>query len=303
MLKKNKFNVSIIYGALSPEVRKKQAQMFSNGQNQVLVSTDAIGMGMNLPIKRVIFSTLEKYDGQSNRSLIDSEIQQIAGRAGRFGLYDEGFVALLQDDDSINEVKDALTNQSQDHAVLQVAPHDWHITQISKIIESKKIDVILNYFSAITDTYENIFVHANLKHMCDLYEKIKSSIKSFSLVEQYKLLTAPVNAHEEDSVSYYLELIQSIKNKENITFGHYAIYGLLNAEQVSKNITTFVWLSNHYPDIIDNTGIELIREKVSSYIIEELSRINGYTLWQPRYREDDEYMYDDYENHKYFQRF
>jgi hypothetical protein len=50
----------------------------------VLVASDAIGMGLNLNISRVVFSTLHKFDGYKRRLLTDSEIKQIAGRAGRY---------------------------------------------------------------------------------------------------------------------------------------------------------------------------------------------------------------------------
>jgi hypothetical protein len=50
-------SVSVIYGALPPEVRRREAERFATGQTEVLVATDAIGMGLNLPIRRVLFST------------------------------------------------------------------------------------------------------------------------------------------------------------------------------------------------------------------------------------------------------
>ena len=60
-------SVSVIYGALPPEVRRREAERFATGQTEVLVATDAIGMGLNLPIRRVIFTTLRKFDGESRR--------------------------------------------------------------------------------------------------------------------------------------------------------------------------------------------------------------------------------------------
>lgn len=54
------------------------------------MATDAIGMGLNLPIKRVVFLETEKYDGYEMRLLKPEEVQQIAGRAGRKGIYEEG---------------------------------------------------------------------------------------------------------------------------------------------------------------------------------------------------------------------
>ncbi len=84
--------VSLIYGALPPEVRRNQAEQFRTGETSIVVSTDAIAMGMNLPISRVVFMESEKYDGDITRPLTDSEIRQIAGRAGRYGQYEIGYV-------------------------------------------------------------------------------------------------------------------------------------------------------------------------------------------------------------------
>ena len=55
------FKVSIVYGRLSPEVRREQARKFDSGETDIIVATDAIAMGMNLPIKRIIFSTVTKH--------------------------------------------------------------------------------------------------------------------------------------------------------------------------------------------------------------------------------------------------
>ncbi|MBI0539048.1 RNA helicase [Roseomonas sp. KE2513] len=87
--------VAVVYGALSPEVRLAEAARFRRGEAEVLVATDAIGMGLNLPIRRVVFSSLRKFDGQQSRDLLSQEVKQIGGRAGRFGKHEEGVVAVL----------------------------------------------------------------------------------------------------------------------------------------------------------------------------------------------------------------
>ncbi|MCC8168602.1 MAG: ATP-dependent helicase [Clostridiales bacterium] len=86
---------SVIYGSLPPEIRRRQTQMFYDGETKVVVSTDAIGMGLNLPVRRIVFMAAEKYDGRHQRALNVSEIKQIAGRAGRYGLYETGYVTAL----------------------------------------------------------------------------------------------------------------------------------------------------------------------------------------------------------------
>jgi ATP-dependent RNA helicase SUPV3L1/SUV3 len=84
---------SIIYGDLPPEVRRKQYEQFINKETTILVTTDAIGMGVNLPIKRIVFMDIKKFDGTEVRYLKSQEVKQIAGRAGRKGIYDVGYVA------------------------------------------------------------------------------------------------------------------------------------------------------------------------------------------------------------------
>ena len=85
------FAPSVIYGALPHEVRHEEARRFDVGETDVVVATDAIGMGMNLPIQRIVFVEQQKFDGRDVRMLRAEEIQQIAGRAGRYGRYDVGY--------------------------------------------------------------------------------------------------------------------------------------------------------------------------------------------------------------------
>lgn len=83
---------AIIYGALPYSARRRQMEEFLGGNARYVVSTDAIGMGLNLPIRRIIFMETRKFDGKEVRDLTPAEIKQIAGRAGRFGMYDKGYV-------------------------------------------------------------------------------------------------------------------------------------------------------------------------------------------------------------------
>ena len=96
-LEKHGIKTSVIYGALPYSVRKDEMRKFLEGESSVVVCTDAIGMGMNLPIRRVVFLESEKFDGRDMRPLSMSEVKQIAGRAGRKGQFDEGLVNALSD--------------------------------------------------------------------------------------------------------------------------------------------------------------------------------------------------------------
>jgi ATP-dependent RNA helicase SUPV3L1/SUV3 len=88
-----KRNVSVVYGNLPPEVRRRQADRFADGKTEICVATDAVGMGLNLPADRVCFFELEKFDGKQVRQLTPSEVHQIGGRAGRYGMSSVGEVS------------------------------------------------------------------------------------------------------------------------------------------------------------------------------------------------------------------
>ena len=74
---------AVVTGSLSPATRNAQVRMFQEGDVDVLVATDAIGMGLNLDIDHVAFAAARKFDGDDVRALTDAELAQIAGRAGR----------------------------------------------------------------------------------------------------------------------------------------------------------------------------------------------------------------------------
>ena len=85
----------IIYGALPPAIRKSQAVLYNtpNNGHDILVATDAVGMGLNLAIKRVIFETMTKFNGMKQVELTPAEVRQIGGRAGRYkSQFPKGYV-------------------------------------------------------------------------------------------------------------------------------------------------------------------------------------------------------------------
>ncbi|GAA6014798.1 hypothetical protein JCM8202_004770 [Rhodotorula sphaerocarpa] len=84
---KTGLRVAVAYGGLPPEVREEQARAFNEGDYDVLVASDAVGMGLNLKIRRIVFESLHKWDGRQEIRLPTPQIKQIAGRAGRYGVH------------------------------------------------------------------------------------------------------------------------------------------------------------------------------------------------------------------------
>lgn len=83
LLRRFRGGAAVVMGALSPQTRNRQVELFQSGEVDYIVATDAIGMGLNLDVHHVAFAALSKFDGVRQRRLTPAEMAQIAGRAGR----------------------------------------------------------------------------------------------------------------------------------------------------------------------------------------------------------------------------
>jgi ATP-dependent RNA helicase SUPV3L1/SUV3 len=152
-------SVACIYGALSPEVREREAHRFARGEADVLVATDAIGMGLNLPIQRVVFTAVQKYDGVKRGDLSESLLQQIGGRAGRFGHQDEeGVVAGLTPNE--HRVVVALMKATQPPVAssgFQITAGTAYLEQIARMSGDNRLEALLSLFLLHADCGDGFF--------------------------------------------------------------------------------------------------------------------------------------------------
>lgn len=191
---------SIIYGDLPPEVRKMQYEQFINKENKVLVTTDAIGMGVNLPIRRIIFMSIRKFDGEEVRELTSQEVKQIAGRAGRKGIYDTGYVAGVLDTYNFIsrklEVKDNVIRQAV------IGPSEAILT-IKSLPLNEKL-VLWKTRESKVDYYTKMDISE--------YLLILEKIKRYKLKEedQWDLLKVPFDVSSEELMNKFLEYIDEI---------------------------------------------------------------------------------------------
>lgn len=191
---------SIIYGDLPPEVRKMQYEQFINKENKVLVTTDAIGMGVNLPIRRIIFMSIRKFDGEEVRELTSQEVKQIAGRAGRKGIYDTGYVAGVSDTYNFIsrklEVKDDVIRQAV------IGPSEAILT-IKSLPLNEKL-VLWKTRESKIDYYTKMDISE--------YLLILEKIKRYKLKEedQWDLLKVPFDVSSEELMNKFLEYIDEI---------------------------------------------------------------------------------------------
>ena len=191
---------AIIYGALPYSTRRKQMEGFLSGQMEYVVSTDAIGMGLNLPIRRIIFMDTRKFDGLERRELKSSEIQQIAGRAGRYGIYDKGYVGAVDDpefiraglEDTVPPLEHAVAGFSE--LVLQVE-HDL----LEVLTEWNKMPT--------TDPY----VKLDVSRYINLIGKIRA--EGFTLSREQELLCGniPFDETEEELLQLFYSFLRAVK--------------------------------------------------------------------------------------------
>lgn len=191
---------SIIYGDLPPEVRKMQYEQFINKENKVLVTTDAIGMGVNLPIRRIIFMSIRKFDGEEVRELTSQEVKQIAGRAGRKGIYDTGYVAGVSDTHNFIsrklEVKDEIIKQAV------IGPSEAILT-IKSLPLNEKL-VLWKTRESKIDYYTKMDISE--------YLLILEKIKRYKLKEedQWDLLKVPFDVSSEELMNKFLEYVDEV---------------------------------------------------------------------------------------------
>ena len=92
-----KRGVGIHHGGLLPILKEVTEILFQAGYIKLLFATETFSIGLNMPAKTVVFTSVKKFDGREFRYLSSGEYIQVSGRAGRRGLDDRGVVILMCD--------------------------------------------------------------------------------------------------------------------------------------------------------------------------------------------------------------
>ncbi|MFI8495434.1 helicase-related protein [Peribacillus butanolivorans] len=204
-------SVSMIYGSMPPENRKRQIELFNRGETSVVVATDAIGMGLNLPIRRIVFLENEKFDGTRRRRLTSQEVKQIAGRAGRKGIYDTGKVAFTAEIKIMNKLLEQVDEPVQ---TFTIAPTSAVFERFQKYYRH------LGTFFELWEKFEppNGTKKASLTEERELYELIRDTeIEArFSLMDLYGFLHLPFSAKEPRLIRQWLDTVEAIAESSNL---------------------------------------------------------------------------------------
>lgn len=271
------WKVSVIYGHLSPEIRREEARKFREGETDILVSTDAIGLGLNLPIKRIIFTSVTKFDGTVERMLKPSEAWQIANRAGRKGWVEEGSVTTWSESD---ECELFLLLDSKDEP-----PKDlkWWVQPLPSQVElwNQKMGVKLSQLLSVFA--EKMLRNHPIFKPCPMTEAIKRAEKiqkmDLHIVEQYAYATAPIDKDDLESENMLYEWAYKHSIGKKITwnevkehwlekeFYHSRGEALLDAEKKLKMLTVYRWLTLRFPDVyLGREEAQLEHERLNSII-------------------------------------
>ncbi|WP_328613686.1 DUF3516 domain-containing protein [Amycolatopsis sp. NBC_00355] len=97
--------IGVHHAGMLPKYRRLVETLAQSGLLKVICGTDTLGVGINVPIRTVVFSALTKYDGVRQRHLKAREFHQIAGRAGRAGYDTDGYVVVQAPDHVVENAK------------------------------------------------------------------------------------------------------------------------------------------------------------------------------------------------------
>jgi ATP-dependent RNA helicase SUPV3L1/SUV3 len=272
--------VSVIYGALPPEVRRREAERFAGGESHILVATDAIGMGLNLPIRRVLFSTLNKYDGEDDRPLDDAEVHQIAGRAGRFGMHEEGFAGVLDsaEPQALRRLREAMHRHAQAPRDFKapVAPNPWHVQTIAARLHKTRLREVLGVFVEQLKLDDAHFAVAELDQMLDLADALDRSAAKLPLAVRFTYAQAPVDTRTESQLDGFLDWSSAHAHVGRAgrpwfldqVDGHSRLERM---EQALRACTLWLWLDLRFPGVYGHVeSVHALRSELNDGIERQL---------------------------------
>ncbi|KAI8885700.1 hypothetical protein K501DRAFT_322263 [Backusella circina FSU 941] len=249
---------AVAYGALPPETRALQAKAFNDPSSgfDVLVASDAVGMGLNLNIKRIVFTTVEKHDGKSFGYISTPQLKQIAGRAGRFGTaYSEGEVTTLKPGD-LHYVQHAVQEPIVPLEAAGLQPPVDILELFAMQLPNESFSGLLQKFEDMSSLNGDYFLcnYTDQKKIADIIESIKLPLR-----DRYQFVTAPVSTRNKASMEMIERLAREFSEGKVCALDEIiqlpdnpptsSKEGLSALETSHKTIMLYMWLSVRYPDV------------------------------------------------------
>ncbi|ETW08021.1 hypothetical protein H310_02397 [Aphanomyces invadans] len=271
----------IIYGQLPPETRSQQARLFNEPDNgyDILVASDAIGMGLNLNIGRIIFDSILKFDGDDMVDITPSLTKQIAGRAGRSGSdYAHGLATTFKEAD-LKYLKDSY---EETPALLKAAglfPSTEQMVEFAKQMpDTTDLGVLLEKYVSLARLDGGYFMckFADIKEAAELLADIP-----MPLDERFTFCTAPANLRNPLARRIFVDYAIGHGNGRSVPLDVYLPkfaprneLALRDIEIKSKLIDVYLWLSYRFPDTFKMQAEALeLKEKVLGLVEEGLVNV------------------------------
>ncbi|XP_038599699.1 ATP-dependent RNA helicase SUPV3L1, mitochondrial [Tachyglossus aculeatus] len=256
---------AVIYGSLPPGTKLTQAKKFNDPDDpcKILVATDAIGMGLNLSIKRIIFNSLIKpcinEKGEKEMEPITtSQALQIAGRAGRFSTkFKEGEVTTMYRED-LKLLKEILNRPVEPMAAAGLHPTAEQIEMFAYQLPDATLSNLIDIFVSLSQVDGHYFVCNvdDFKFLADMIQHIPLNLRV-----RYVFCTAPINKKQPFVCTSLLKFARQYSRNEPLTFDWLCrhtnwplvppknIKDLIHLEAVHDVFDLYLWLSYRFMDM------------------------------------------------------
>ncbi len=266
MFESRGLRVSVIYGGLTPEVRRNEARRFRDGESDVVCATDAIGLGLNLPLDRVIFYETDKFDGEVNRRLDAAELLQIAGRAGR-GPGATGWVAAFSSRDG-RRIEAALAEPQRTPTPdrLPAAPTPMHMRAIADHLQLDRLVPILDFFRTRLTFPTGTFFPDVQDDVLAAAELVDTYAPGLPVEQRYALACTPIDLEEHLFRSTFVEWLEVLAEGKAVMFPRRLNGGggLEELEETLKLVTVYRWLALKFPNAFtDLAHVEQLRREAT----------------------------------------
>lgn len=275
--RKKGHSVAQIYGAMPPEVRRAEAQRFRDKEADIMVATDAVSMGLNLPAHTVILAEDSKYDGVSRNKVNPALVRQIAGRAGRYGLHEAGLVAGL-DPSCHKEVIQALAGKDTDIVFPEpyVSPSKAWVDLVMTEYPDTTVEQLLQTWQQLISG-SKWFKAGNTEEALQkiaLVGQLKA-FRDLPMNEQLQILSAPVEL-KEVHLKYYKRIVQAIILEKPLaapTLGKGENLRTEELESLYKQIILYRWFYYRYPEAVPEIKVAIrLQDMLVSRIITQVKQ-------------------------------
>jgi ATP-dependent RNA helicase SUPV3L1/SUV3 len=251
MITETGLSVATVYGNLSPEVRRAQAERFREGQADIVVGTDALAMGLNMPIQRIVMTTAVKYNGVEEEEISAALARQIAGRAGRYGVHEEGFVAGY-DDDTHDIMRSLLKEKIAPVPAtgFAVAPSLEQLHRISSVTGETSLVKLLRRFVHNIDVPDGFFYPRITEEQNERAEWLDTL--DLSVAEKFTLSLVPISTRVPALESAWTHWAQSLAKKKICKLQPHPQelfwQNLQEVEDTCRMYSAYAWLAYRMPD-------------------------------------------------------